>query len=122
MIDRVAEFYVPTFRCLHAPSIFFDDFLSTQAYVSAFHFRFDAEQCYIQQYSCELQRTKRQLINVTYSSVIDEQRDIINITVDYPSESIEPLTKDHLTKGTSLNDHISEKVLKITLMEDGGPN
>lgn len=112
LID-VSEFYVPTFRCLRAPSIYFDDFLSTQLYLSAFHFRFDSDQCYIEQYSCQLKRTKRQWINTTYHTVIDVQRDLVNITVDYPSEMIEPLTKDHLKKGTTLNDHISEKVRRV---------
>lgn len=107
-------FYVPTFRCLQAPAIFFDDLSSHGAYLSTFHLQMLSDKCYFHQYTCQLESTKFKRENNGSSSVTSYLNQTVKISVDHPTWFTQRLSNEQMIRPTNFIDHMSEVVILET--------
>jgi hypothetical protein len=103
-------FYVPTFQCLQAPTIFFDDLTSHGAYLSAFHLQMRSDKCYFHQYTCQLESSKSVRMNNGSSNVTVYRNQTVKISADHSTWLTQRLSDEQVIRPTNFIDQISEEV------------
>ncbi|CAF4005025.1 unnamed protein product, partial [Rotaria sp. Silwood1] len=77
-------FFVPTFQCLQPPLIYFDGFISSKIYLSAFHFQLISHKCDLHKYTCYLQMTKVRIDKLSLTNMTFYESDTLNISINNP--------------------------------------
>ncbi|CAF1049323.1 unnamed protein product, partial [Adineta ricciae] len=114
------HFFVPTYECLQAPILYFDDLAAGQQYLSAFHFQLHSDQCYLHKYTCHLRMRQVHLNNVGGIHNTFNLSGSINITTNHLSLFTQRISNEQAIQTTNFIDHISEQVMteNSTLLYD----
>ncbi|CAF3878033.1 unnamed protein product [Adineta steineri] len=105
------HFFVPTFQCLQPPLIYFDDFLTTKTYLSAFHLQLMSDKCHLHKYTCHLEMIKSQIDTSGLTNKTLPSSKIINITTNYLSLFTQQISYEQIIKPTNFIDHIFEQII-----------
>ncbi|CAF1358196.1 unnamed protein product [Adineta steineri] len=105
------HFFVPTFQCLQPPLIYFDDFLTTKTYLSAFHLQLMSDKCHLHKYTCHLEMIQSQIDTSGLTNKTLPSSKIINITTNYLSLFTQQISYEQIIKPTNFIDHIFEQII-----------
>ncbi|CAF2881029.1 unnamed protein product [Rotaria sp. Silwood2] len=102
-------FFVTTFQCLQPPLIYFDGFISSKTYLSAFHFQLMSHKCDLHKYTCYLQMTEIRIDKSSLTNMTFYESDTINISISDPSVFSHRISYEQRIKPTNFIDRIYEK-------------